>query len=62
MKKSIVLIIFCLIYLIPSKEAAFAQNNSDTLSQEVIKQRLYGLSAGFAIGYSTSLIMLHRAW
>jgi hypothetical protein len=61
-KKSILLIIFCLIFLIRSKAAAFAQTNPDTLSQEAIKQRLYGLSAGFAIGYTSSLIMLHRAW
>jgi VanZ family protein len=36
--------------------------SNDTLQAAIKRQRIYGLAAGFSIGYSSSLVMLHRAW
>lgn len=41
---------------------AYAQAAPDTVSATVKKQRIVGLSAGFAAGYSSSLVLLHKAW
>jgi uncharacterized protein YfiM (DUF2279 family) len=41
---------------------AYAQGPADTLSQKQKQQRIIGLSAAFAAGYTTSLILLNNAW
>ncbi|CAN5554999.1 hypothetical protein BH23BAC1_BH23BAC1_42130 [soil metagenome] len=43
-------------------EAQLINQVSDSLSSQQKRDRLLGLSIGFAAGYTTGMILLHQAW
>lgn len=57
-------ILFTILFLAISLacQPAYSQTTTDTLSATINKQRIIGLSTGFTVGYSSSLILLHQAW
>jgi hypothetical protein len=56
------ILFFILLFCFKFSKADNPALDTDTLSAANKRQRLYGLAAGFSIGYSSSLVMLHRAW
>lgn len=51
-----------LFYFINTTEAQSFTNAPDTLLPQQKRDRLLGLSVGFAAGYTSGMIILHQAW
>ncbi|HSJ67876.1 MAG TPA: DUF2279 domain-containing protein, partial [Anditalea sp.] len=56
------LLIFLLLFHLSTNSIAQAQVSNDTLTPQQVQNRLIGLSIGFAVGYTASLVLLNKAW
>lgn len=56
------LLIFLLLFHLSTHSIAQAPIAIDSLTPQQVQNRVIGLSIGFAVGYTASLVMLNKAW